>query len=108
MYARIAQFESDADSLDQMINGIRENLDRGREAMASGQTPEEMAGLDGITRVLVMIDRDSGRNTSVMFCDTEEDLRKADEALNKMTPEGGVQRSSVGLYEVAIDQEMRA
>ena len=30
MYARVAQFESDADSLDQMVSGIRESLDRGR------------------------------------------------------------------------------
>ena len=34
MYARVAQFESDAGSLDQMVTGIRENLDRGREAMS--------------------------------------------------------------------------
>ena len=107
MYARVAQFESDSGSLDQMVTGVRESLDRGREAMASGQTPEEMAGLEGVRRVMVLIDRDSGKNVSVMLCDTGDDLRKADEALNKMSPDGDVRRTAVGLYEVAIDQEMR-
>ena len=107
MHARVAQFESDADSLDQMVTGVRESLDRGREAMSTGQTSEEMAGLEGVRRVMMLIDRDSGKNVSVMLCDTEDDLRAAHEALNKMSPEGGVQRTSVGLYEVAIDQEMR-
>ena len=107
MHARVAQFESDADSLDQMVNGVRESLDRGREAMSSGEGSSEMAGLEGVRRVMMLIDRGSGKNVSVILCDTEDDLRKADEALNKMSPEGGVQRTSVGLYEVAIDQEMR-
>jgi hypothetical protein len=107
MYARVAQFESDASSLDQMVNGVRESLDRGREAMSSGEGRPEMEGLEGVRRVMMLIDRDSGRNVSVILCDTEDDLRKADEALNKMTPEGGARRSGVGLYEVAIDREMR-
>jgi len=107
MYARVAQFESDAGSLDQMVTGVRESLDRGREAMSTGQTSEEMAGLEGVRRVMMLIDRGSGSNVSVILCDTEEDLRKADEALNKMSPDGDVRRTSVGLYEVAIDQEMR-
>ena len=56
---------------------------------------------------MVLIDRGSGKNVSVILSDTEEDLRKADEALNRMSPDGDVRRTSVGLYEVAIDQEMR-
>ena len=107
MYARVAQFESDADSLDQMVSGVRENLDRGREAMSSGERSPDMEGLEGVRRVMMLIDRDAGKNVSVILCDTEDDLRKADEALNKMSPQGDVRRTAVGLYEVAIDQEMR-
>jgi hypothetical protein len=102
MYARVAQFESDAGSLDRMVSGIRESLDRAPEAAG-----EEMAGLEGVRRVMVLIDRGSGKNVSVILTDTEEDLRKADEALNRMSPDSDdVRRTSVGLYEVAIDKEM--
>jgi hypothetical protein len=43
------------------------------------------------------------------FCETEAELRKADEALNNMSPssESSGRRVSVGLYEVVIDQEMK-
>jgi hypothetical protein len=54
---------------------------------------------------MVLIDRGSGKNTSLIFCATEDELRKADEALNQMTPEGGVSRTAVELLEVAIDKD---
>jgi hypothetical protein len=38
------------------------------------------------------------------FYDTEEDMRRGGEALNAMNPEGGARRTSVEMYEVAIDQ----
>lgn len=106
MHGRIAHFELDPGSVDEMLGGIRESLDRRREAMSSGQTSDEMAGLEGIRRVMVFADRSAGRVANVILCDTEEDLRKANEALNKMSPPGDGRRTSVDLYEVAIDQEM--
>jgi hypothetical protein len=105
MYARIAQFELDPDKVDEMIGPIRESLERGREGM-SEEEQEQMAGLEGVRRVLVFADRSSGKVANLMLTDTEEELRKADEALNRMSPEGDVRRTSVGLFEVAIDKEM--
>ena len=105
MYARIAQFEVDTGSIDDMLGPIRESLERGREEMSDEQR-EQMAGLEGVRRVLVLADRETGKVANLMLCDTEEDLRKADEALNRMSPQGDVRRTSVGLYEVAIDKEM--
>ncbi len=105
MHARIAQFEIDPGSVDEMLGPIRENLERGREGM-SQEEQERMAGLEGVRRVMVMVDRDSGKMANVILCDTDEDLRKADEALNRMSPQGGGRRTSVDLYEVAIDREM--
>ena len=96
MYARLAQFEGDPDSIDQMVAGIREQLE-------SGEGPPR--GLEGVQRVLVLVDRGSGKNTSLIFCATEDELRKADEALNKMTPEGETRRTAVELLEVAIDKD---
>lgn len=107
MHARVAQFELDPSSVDQMLGGIRESLDRGREAMSEGQNPEEMAGLDGVRRVMVLVDRNAGRVANLVLCDTDEDLRKADEALNKMSPQGDGRRTSVDMYEVAIDKDLR-
>lgn len=106
MHARIAQFEMDPGAIDDMLGPIRENLERGTEGM-SDEEREQMAGLEGVRRVLVLADRESGKVANLMLCDTEEDLRKADEALNRMSPEGNVRRTSVGLFEVAIDKEMR-
>jgi hypothetical protein len=55
--------------------------------------------------VLVLVDRGSGKNTSLIFCATEDELRKADEALNQMTPQGETRRTEVQLLEVAIDKD---
>ena len=109
MHVRIAEFEADAASIDQMVDGVRESLQQGRE----GDTPERMTeeqreGLSGVTRVMMMVDRDSGKLFSLTFTETEDELRRADEALNTMSPPGdGPKRTAVGKYEVAIDQSMR-
>jgi hypothetical protein len=91
----LAQFEGDPGSIDQMVEGIRKDME-------SDETPP---GLEGVQRVLVLVDRGSGKNTSLIFCATEDELRKADEALNQMTPEGGTRRTGVQLLEVAIDKD---
>ena len=104
MYARIAQFELDAGSVDEMLGPIRESLERGREGM-SDEEREQMAGLEGVRRVMVLVDRGSGKVANVVLTDTDDDLRKADDALNRMSPQGGGRRTSVELYEVAIDHD---
>jgi hypothetical protein len=45
---------------------------------------------------------------ALVFCETEEDLRKADEALNEMSPssEAAGRRVSVGMYEVMTDHDL--
>jgi hypothetical protein len=105
MHARIAQFEIDPGSADEMLGPIRESLERGGEGR-SDEEREQMQGLEGVRRVMVLVDRSAGKVANVILCDTEEDLRKADEALNRMSPQGGGRRTSVDLYEVAIDREM--
>mgnify|MGYP003292404188 CR=1 FL=1 len=98
MHVRIAEFEADAASIDQMVDGVRESLQQGRE----GDTPERMTeeqreGLSGVTRVMMMVDRDSGKLFSLTFTETEDELRRADEALNTMSPPGdGPKRTAVG------------
>lgn len=96
MWVRIARFEG--------AEGDREtNIQKVRERMKEGQ-----AQADGppIARALMLIDREGGRGASVIFCDTEEDMRKAGEYLNSM-PAGvaGGTRTTVEVFEVAVDSE---
>lgn len=110
MHVRIAEFEADRASLDQMVDGVRESLQQqGREGgTPEGMTDEQAQGMSGVTRVMMMVDRDTGKLVSLTFTETEDEMRRADEALNSMSPPGdGPRRTAVGTYEVAIDEAMR-
>ena len=109
MHVRIAEFEADRASLDQMVDGVRESLQQGREGgTPEGMTEEQAQGMSGVTRVMMMVDRETGKLVNLVFTETEDEMRRADEALNSMSPPGdGPRRTAVGTYEVAIDQPMR-
>ena len=96
MYVRIARFEGAEGNWDERINDIRER-------MASGQAAAEGPPM---TRALMLVDRENGRAAAVQFCETEDDLRRVDDFMNSQSPPGGSgARSSVELYEVAVDSE---
>jgi hypothetical protein len=102
MWVRVARFEGGtAEGLDAEMAQSKQHL---AEA-AAGNMP---AGLEGVTRVLEAINRTEGTGVALIFCDSEEELRKADQALNDMSPssEAG-RRVSVGMYEVMTDQDLR-
>jgi hypothetical protein len=95
MHARIARFEGAEGNWDDRIEEIK---DRMREGMGRGEAP--------IKRSLMLVDRESGTGASLIFCDSEDDLRQADQFMNQMSPPSGTgRRSSVELYEVAIDSD---
>jgi hypothetical protein len=78
----------------------------GRERMASGDTSGEPEGMRLVKRVTIAVDRSGGRTASLTFADTEEDMRKVDAWLNTMSPGPGAgQRTSVEIYEIAIDEQ---
>ncbi len=95
MYARVARFEgASAENLRATAERIGEN---------AGSGPPEGVPATGF---MFLIDPDGGRSLGIAFFETEDDLRKGDEALNAMTPptgEGEGRRASVETYEVAID-----
>jgi len=96
MYVRIARFEGAEGNWDERISDIRER-------MASGQAGEDRPP---IQRALMLVDRENGRGASVAFCETEDDLRKVDDFMNSQSPPGGTgARSSVELFEVAVDTD---
>ena len=74
-------------------------------AMLEGERPP---GLDAAKRFLMLVDRETGRGLGVTFFDTEDDLRRGDEALNSMNPpaEESGRRTSVEIYEVGIDRSL--
>jgi hypothetical protein len=98
MFVRIARFEGgDTSSVDESIARVRSMMDE-------GSTPP---GLEGARRSMMLVDRKTGSGLGLTFFDTEDDLRRGDEALNEMSPPAGTtgRRTSVETYEVAIDRE---
>ena len=96
MYVRIARFEGSEENWDERIGVIRERMASTKGA-ADGPP---------IKRSLMLVDRENGRGAAVTFCETEDDLRQVDEYMNNMSPPGGSgRRSSVELFEVAVDSE---
>lgn len=94
MYARVARFEGgDAEGLRRSAGRMRESADAG--------PPEGVPARS----FRLLIDPEGGRALAIALFETEEDLRKGDEALNAMSPqdEGIGRRASVETYEVAVD-----
>jgi hypothetical protein len=91
MYARVATFQGDPANTDEAISRVREQLE-------SGDAP---AGLEG-AKMLMLIDRAGGKGLGITLFESEDAMRRGDEALNAMNPGGGGQRTSVEFYEVPV------
>ena len=98
MFVRIARFEGgDPAKVDETISGVRSKMDEGPRP----------PGLEDARRSMMLVDRKAGAGLGLTFFDTEDAMRRGDETLNQMTPPGDVtgRRTSVEMYEVAIDRE---
>jgi hypothetical protein len=107
MYVRAARFEGmEASQLDEEIAELRRQVEAAASGeMPEGAPPEARVLMETVVRFMQLVDRESGTSLALSFCRTEDDLRRADEALDAMTPPaGGGRRTSVDRYEVAIDQ----
>ena len=91
MYARVATFESDPAKVDDAIGLVRGEVE-------SGQTPP---GLEG-AKMLMLVDRQSGKGLGITLFESEEAMRRGDEALNAMSPGASERRTSVEFYEVPV------
>ena len=61
---------------------------------------------DRVSRAMMLVDRENGRGAGLIFCETEDDLKRIDQAMGGMNPPpGGGQRSSVEMYEIAVDEQ---
>jgi hypothetical protein len=88
MYARIATFESDPGTVDDAIGMVRAEVE-------SGETP---AWLEG-AKMLMLVDRESGKGLGVTLFESQEAMRRGAVALNAMSPGGSERRTSVAFYE---------
>jgi hypothetical protein len=89
MYARIATFSGDPANVDESISRVRSQVE-------AGDAPP---GLEG-ARFLMLVNRENGKSLGVMLFESEEAMRRGDEALNAMPGGGG--RASVEFYEVPV------
>ena len=90
MYARVATFESDPARIDDAINMVRDEV--------AGDTPP---GLEG-AKMLMLVNRESGKGIGVTLFESEEAMRRGDEALNAMNPGSGERRTAVEFFEVPV------
>jgi hypothetical protein len=92
MYARVATFEGDPANVDQAISFVRSQVE-------SGETPP---GLEG-AKMMMLVNRETGKGLGVTIYESEEAMRRGDEALNAMTPpQVSGMRTSVDFYEVPV------
>ena len=90
MFARIATFESDPARMDDAIAMVRSEV--------NGAVP---AGLEG-AKMLMLIDRQSGKGLGITLFESEDAMRRGDEALNAMDPGDSERRTSVEFFEVPV------
>lgn len=105
MYARIARFEGiDVGRFDAEVDEMRTQM-RSRE-LPPEAPPEAQALMETVHRFVQFVDRENATTLGIAFCETEEDVRRANEALNAMSPPSDAvgRRTSVEIYEVALDE----
>ena len=91
MYARVARFNMDA--------GLDETIDQVRNDVEADKRPP---GLEDAKGMMMLVDRSSGKSMGITLFDSEDAMKRGDEALNAMSPTGGGARTGVEFYEVAV------
>jgi hypothetical protein len=110
MYARVARFEGgDPALIDEQVREMKAQMDAARSGNLPAEAPEQARTLMEVTaRFMELVDRRSGASVAIAFFETEEDMRRADAALNEMSPpDGAGRRTSVEMLEVVLDESFR-
>jgi len=90
LWARVARFEGEPADVDARIERLRGLID-------AGNLPPAMEG----AKLLLLVDRESGSALGITLFESEEALRRGDEALNAGPGHAG-SRSGVQFYEVPL------
>ncbi len=91
MYVRVATFEQ-SEGMDEAIEQVKNDV----------ETDNRPPGLEDAKGMMMLVDRKSGKSIGLVMFETEEALKRGDEALNAMSPGGGSSRSSVEFYEMPV------
>jgi hypothetical protein len=91
VFARVATFQSDPGRLDDTVEMVRKEV--------AGETPDGLKG----AKMLMLIDRASGKSIGITLFDSEEAMRRGDQALNAMDPGSTERRQTVEFYEVPVE-----
>jgi hypothetical protein len=91
MYVRVATFEQSGD-LDEAIDMVKQDVEN------NNRPP----GLEDAKGMMMLVNRETGKSVGIVMFETEEALKRGDEALNAMSPSGGGSRSSVEIYEMPV------
>jgi len=110
MYARVARFEGgDPGAIDAQVAEMRTQMKGASAGELPAGAPEGVRTLmETVSRFMHFVDRKSGTSVGIAFCETEDELQRADAALNEMSPEeGGGRRTSVDVFELVLDESFR-
>jgi hypothetical protein len=91
MYARVASFKGDPANVDSAIERVRGEVE-------SGAVPP---GLEG-AKMLMLVNRESGEGFGITLFESEDALRRGDDALNAMSAGESSRRTSVQFFEVPV------
>jgi hypothetical protein len=108
MYARVAHFEGGTpEVIERQVELLHADVAAAREGTSSNPSTLALSGV--IDRVVMLVDRENAAATTIVFCDSREDLLEADRILRGMSAPGDIgARTSVDMYEVAVDDSPRA
>ena len=91
MYVRVATFES-SENVDETIEQVKNDV----------ETNNRPPGLEDAKGMMMLVNRETGKTMGIVMFETEEALKRGDEALNAMSPSGGGSRSNVEFYELPV------
>jgi hypothetical protein len=107
MHVRIARFEGiDPNQLDEMYAQFRTMVTMQERP---DSIPEDVFETlrSSVRRVMSFADRETGATMDLTFTDSAADAQRVHEALDSLTPpEGSGRRTSVGTYELMLDEQL--
>ncbi len=110
MYARMARFEGgDPRGIDAQVAEMRMQMQSAKAGGLPADAPEGVRTLmETVSRFMHFVDRESGTSVGIAFCETEEEMQRAEAALDQMSPEeGGGRRTNAEIFELALDESFR-
>jgi hypothetical protein len=91
VYVRVATFEQ-ASGIDEAVEQVKNDV----------RTDNRPPGLEDAKGMMMLVNRDTGKSLGIVMFETEEALKRGDEALNAMTPTGEGSRTNVEFYEMPV------